>query len=44
MSDKSLKGVYQSMVASYLADKVPNVRVKTMQVLRHNQKLNSPAA
>ena len=44
VSEKTFKEVYQNIVASYLNDKVPNVRVKTMQVLKANSKLNSPAA
>ena len=42
VSEKTLKEVYQNIVANYLGDKVPNVRIKTIQVLKNNSKLNSP--
>ena len=42
VSDKTLKDTYQTTVVSYINDKVPNVRLKTMQVLKGNSKLSCP--
>ena len=39
VSDKTLKETYQTTIASYINDKVPNVRLKTIQVLKSNSKL-----
>lgn len=40
MSDRVIKEVYQNTVATCLADKVSNVRLKTVQVLKAAGKLN----
>ena len=42
VSDKALKDTYQSTIMSYITDKVPNVRVKSIQVLKTNSKLINP--
>lgn len=42
VSDKALKETYQATCISYIADKVPNVRLKTMQVIKANAKLSCP--
>lgn len=42
VSDKALKETYQATLASYINDKVPNVRLKSMQVLKSNLKLTTP--
>ena len=44
MSEKALKEVYQSAVLSLLTDKVANVKVKSAQVLRSNNKLSTANA
>ena len=43
VSEKSLKETYQSTLMSCISDKVPNVRVKSIQVLKANSKLINPA-
>lgn len=42
VSDKTLKETYQSTIISYINDKVPNVRLKTIQVIKGNSKLSCP--
>jgi hypothetical protein len=44
VSEKALKDVYQNTIIACLADKVPNVRIKSVQVLRSNNKLSNAAA
>jgi len=39
VSEKVFKEVYQGTILSYLADKVPNVKLKSMQVVKGNSKL-----
>lgn len=39
VSEKAFKEVYQGTILSYLADKVPNVKLKSMQVVKGNSKL-----
>jgi predicted nucleic acid-binding protein len=43
VSEKTLKEVYQNAIVCCLADKVPNVRLKTVQILKTSSKLNGAA-
>ncbi len=43
MSEKALRDVYQGIITAYIADKVPNVRVRGLQVLKSYSKLGCPA-
>ena len=42
VSDKSLKETYQSTLLTCITDKVPNVRVKSIQVMKSHSKLVNP--
>jgi len=42
VSEKALKEVYQGTIVSYLGDKVPNVKLKSMQIVKANAKLLNP--
>jgi hypothetical protein len=42
VSEKALKDVYQSAIMNCLTDKVTNVRLKSMQVLKSYSKLSNP--
>lgn len=44
VSEKALKDVYQNTLIACLNDKVPNVRIKSVQVLRSNNKLSNAVA
>ena len=44
MSEKALKDVYQNAIIACLSDKVPNVRIRSVQVLRSNNKLSNTVA
>ncbi len=39
MSDKALKEHYHNIVSTFLGDKVPNVRLKGVMVVKNNNKL-----
>ena len=43
VSEKAFKETYQATIVSYITDKVPNVRMKSIQVLKKNSKLLNPA-
>ena len=42
VSEKAFKETYQATLINCITDKVPNVRVKSMQVLKANTKLFNP--
>ena len=42
VSEKTLKDVYQGTIVNFLGDKVPNVKLKSMQVVKTNAKLLNP--
>lgn len=44
VSEKTLKDVYQNALVACLSDKVSNVRIKSVEVLRSSNKLSSPLA
>ena len=42
VTEKTLKDTYQGTISVYISDKVPNVRLKSIQVLKANAKLSNP--
>lgn len=44
VSEKTFKDVYQNVVSSYLGDKVPNVRIRSIELIKKNSKLSSAIA